>query len=53
MVGGLGAGLLGAGKVVSFGAGALKGRASDALKAVRNRMGGARTAEDSARSIGS
>ena len=53
MVGGLGAGLLGAGKAVSFGAGALKGRASDALKAVRNRMGGARTAEDSARSIGS
>ena len=53
MVGGLGAGLLGASKAVSFGAGALKGRASDALKAVRNRMSGASTAEDSARSIGS
>lgn len=52
MIGGLGTGLLGAGKAVSFGAGALKGRAGDALKAVRNRMGGSKTAERGASSIG-
>tara|TARA_R100001510_G_scaffold26271_2_gene23109 strand:- start:777 stop:1535 length:759 start_codon:yes stop_codon:yes gene_type:complete len=40
MIGGLAAGILGAGKAVSFGAGALKSRAGDALKAVRNRMSG-------------
>ena len=40
MLGGLGTGLLGAGKAVSFGAGALKGRAGDALKAVRNKIAG-------------
>ena len=40
MIGGLGAGALGAGKAISFGAGALKGRAGDALRAVRNKVGG-------------
>jgi len=53
MLAGLGAGLIGAGRAVSFGAGALRGRAGDALKAVKNRMAGAKTAEGSARSIGS
>ena len=52
MLGGLGAGLFGAGKAISFGAGALKGRAGDAFRAVRARMAG-NTAEGGARSIGS
>ena len=41
MLAGLGAGLIGAGRAVSFGAGALRGRGGDALKAVRNRLGSA------------
>ncbi len=41
MLAGLGAGLIGAGRAVSFGAGALRGRTGDALRAVRNRVGSA------------
>lgn len=40
MIGGLGASLFGAGKAISFGTGALKGRAGDALRAVRSKVGG-------------
>jgi len=40
MIGGLATGLLGAGKAISFGTGALKGRAGDALRAVRNKVSG-------------
>jgi len=41
MLAGLGAGLIGAGRAVSFGAGALRGRGGDALRAVRSRLGSA------------
>ena len=39
MLTGLGAGLIGAGRAVSFGASALRGRGGDALRAVRSRLG--------------